>query len=120
MRNYPEPVTRPNPPQPRKFPWVWVLIALSIIVGLLIYISYLRTPSKVKATEAERDKLQNQVDTLTGVRDAEIEHVRQTSQAAADLGNSLTEKLPDEKIIIRDTTYDAMCKYITDYRPGQP
>jgi len=87
----------------------YISIALFIIcAGLLIYI--LARPDNVTPTTKKQvDIIQAKKDSIITI--AKIKSKNQVARAAA-----ITKSLPREKPIITDTTYAAMCEYITSYR----
>ncbi len=106
-----------NTPQQARFPWLWVILTVSVIAGLIWYIFQLKAESKIQDKIEQKIEIQKQADSLTTKRDDQIHSVITNSQTNAVRANNLIKTLPNEEIIIRDTTYAAMCKYITDYRP---
>jgi len=87
----------------------YLLIALFVIcTGLLIYI-ILRPANVPPATKKQVKAIEKVKDSI--ITKAKIKSNNQVARAAA-----ITKSLPREKPIIRDTTYAAMCEYITSYR----
>jgi hypothetical protein len=97
----------------------WAVLLIAIIVGLLVYWVTRRDPPDIKAAEFGKKEIVHDIDSLTKDRESVIEKTVNKSQTQATKADGLIKTLPNEKPIIRDTTYSAMCRYITNY-PGQP
>lgn len=102
---------------PRRINW-WLIAAVAIILILGAYIYRLRTTEAIKAAEHSRDEIVRDIDSLTSTRDAVIDDNVTSSRNHAKNSNQLINKLPNEKIIIPDTTDSYKRHYITNYRPG--
>jgi len=93
--------------QNTKFPWLSAFIIL-FIIGYAFF--WAIKPANVPATTKKQVELiQAKKDSIITI--AKIKSKNQVARAAA-----ITKSLPREKPIIRDTTYAAMCEYITSYR----
>ena len=93
------------------------IIALLIIAGLIWYIYNLKTDYNINNSAKQYEAIQKRIDSLESKQTAIIDSMLKLSQSRADHATEITEKLKYEKIIIRDTTYAAMCEYLTNYRP---
>ena len=93
------------------------IIALLIIAGLIWYIYNLKTDYNINNSAKQYEAIQKRIDSLENKQTAIIDSMLKLSQSRADHATKITEKLKHEKIIIRDTTYAAMCEYLTNYRP---
>jgi len=95
-----------------------IAIAVIIIAVLIFTMSNMSTSVKIDKKTDEKKTLQKKVDSLSAKRTEEITKITKTSQANAVQAKKLIKNLPNEKTIIRDTSYAAMCEYITNYRPN--
>ena len=93
------------------------IIALLIIAGLIWYIYDLKTDYKIEKSANEYNQIKDTIDSIETKKIEIIDKVSKNSQSSADRADKLTKSFKNEKIIIRDTTYDAMCEYLTNYRP---
>jgi len=85
---------------------VLCLIAFSLLIYNSMNPRIPPTKKQVERIEAKKDSI---------ITKAKIKSKNQVARAAA-----ITKSLPREKPIIRDTTYAAMCEYITSYRYTKP
>jgi len=94
------------------------IILLLIVIAVLIWtMANMTTNVKIDKKTTEKNQIQKKNDSLSVKRTEEITKIIDNSQANAVRADHLIKKLPNEKTIIRDTTYAAMCEYITNYRP---
>lgn len=96
----------------------WAVILIAIIVGLVVYYITRPDPEDIKAAEFGKKDIVHDIDSLTDARETVIEETVNKSQTQATKADGLIKTLPNEKPIIRDTTYTAMCEYITNYPPA--
>lgn len=94
----------------------WAVILIAIFVGLLVWYITKPDPQDVKKAEAKKEVTQSKIDSLGNARKDFIKDVVTNSQTQATKSEGLIKKLNDEKIIIPDTTYNAMFEYIANYK----
>lgn len=95
-----------------------IAIAVIIIAILIFTMSNMSTSVKIDKKIDEKKTVQKQIDSLSAKRTEETKKIINTSQANAFQAKKLIKNLPNEKTIVRDTSYAAMCEYITNYRPN--
>jgi len=96
---------------------IWAAVTLLIVCGLLYWIYCLKEDIVAIGTEKAKTEAATKVDSVTTAQSAIIDTVKKQSQNSADAAKSLIKNLPNEKATVKDTTYSAMCDYITNYRP---
>lgn len=92
---------------------------LILIAALTWYISILQTNVNILKAEAKQVEIVKKVETIKKQQAEVIKDLKTSSQSNADQGNKLINTLPNEKIFVSDTTFDAMREYIQNYRPNQ-
>lgn len=97
---------------------IGVSISLLIIAGLIYYITTLKNDIRIEKSAQENKSIKTRIDSLETKRTAIIDTLVNKSQSRADRANKITKTIKHEKIIIRDTTYAAMCEYLSNYRPN--
>jgi len=95
-----------------------IAIAIIIIAILIFAMSNMSTSVKIDKKTDEKKTVQKQIDSLSAKRTEETKKIINTSQANAVQAKKLIKNLPNEKTIVRDTSYAAMCEFITNYRPN--
>jgi len=101
---------------PRKHLYLYIALTgiAIVILGLYIYSRYV--PGNVINHERDKTKIVQQIDSLQAKRSnittGNIKH----SQSQAAKADSLFKTLKNEKTVIPDTTYTAMCEYVANYR----
>lgn len=95
---------------------IGVAISLLIIAGLIYYISTLKTDIEIEKSVEENKSIKTRIDSLETERTDLIDSVLTKSQSSADRANQITKTIEHEKIIISDTSYAAMCEYLSNYR----
>jgi hypothetical protein len=96
---------------------ILITITLLIIAGFIWYIQDLKTDYRIEKSANEYKRIQQSIDSVEAKRTEVIETVSKKSQSNADRAQTISKTVTNEKPIIRDTTYTAMCEYITNYRP---
>lgn len=96
---------------------IFVLAALLVIGGLCYWVYRLKQNIAEIETSKQVAEAAAKIDSVTVKQSAVIDTIKTQSQNSADSATNLIKHLPDEKITVRDTTYSAMCDYITNYRP---
>jgi len=85
-----------------------------VLLGLYIYSRYVS--GDIIDHERDKTKIVQQIDSLQAKRSdittANVKH----SQSQAAKADNLFKSLKNEKTVIPDTTYSAMCEYIANYR----
>ena len=113
----------PKPPEKPFFTNRTILIifagVLIVIAGLIWYASRIQTNVNILKAEAKQEAIVKKIDSLQTKQVDVITNLKTSSQSSADQGNKLINTLPDEKIIVSDTSFDAMREYIQNYRPNQ-
>lgn len=94
-------------------------VVLIVIACLIWYATRIQTNVNILKAETKQEAIIKKIDSLKTKQADVITDLKTSSQSKADYGNKLIKTLPDEKIIVSDTTYDAMLKYIQNYRPNQ-
>lgn len=84
------------------------------VLGIIVY-TLLIKPVEQKAFQEAKNKQ----DSLIIVRDAIIKNVIKYSNQNAAKGSQLIKTLPNEKIIIPDTTTNAKWEYLQNYSPNK-
>ena len=97
----------------------WAVVLIAIIVGVAVFYFTRQDPEDLKKAEDKKTDIQTSIDSLVDTRETLIKKTVEHSQIQAAKADGLIKTLPNEKPIIRDTAYAAMCEYITNY-PGQP
>jgi len=95
-----------------------VAVAVIIIAILIFTMSNMSTSVKIDKKTDEKKTVQKKIDSLSAKRTEEITKITKTSKDNAVQAKKLIKNLPNEKTIVRDTSYAAMCEYITNYRPN--
>lgn len=90
---------------------------LAIIFGLVDFVRHLNIDSKIDKKQIEAAATRENIDVSNKSIDNELNHLSEQSEKTAREAKKLTKKIQYEKPIIRDASYDSMCKYITNYRP---
>lgn len=101
-----------------KKPFNYIISAA--VIALIILLIWLFLFKKWET--AKPDKIQNiekQIDSAHQIQKTETDSFIKISDRDAKKSTSILKSLKHEKIIVRDTTYNAMCKYIEDYRPAK-
>lgn len=96
---------------------IWLVVTLAIVLGLLYWIYCLKEDIAAIGTEKQKTEAAAKVDSIGTRQGVIIDTIKHQSQNSADAATNLIKNLPNEKTTVRDTTYSAMCDYITNYRP---
>ena len=94
-----------------------ILAALLIIGGLCYWVYRLKQNIAEIETSKQVTEAGAKIDSVTVKQSAIIDTIKHQSQNSADAATNLIKNLPNEKTTVKDTTYSAMCDYITNYRP---
>jgi len=92
---------------------------LVLIAALVWYVSRLQTNVNILKAETKQAEIVKKIDSLETKQAEVITDLKTSSQSNADQGTKLINTLPNEKIFVSDTTFDAMREYIQNYRPNQ-
>lgn len=92
-----------------------VLILLSL--GLAFWIKAINTNSKIEGKKSEITTIKKQIDSLSLNQEKTIDSIDKQLEYNSEKSTNLIKNLPNEKANVSDTTYNAMCEYITNYRP---
>ena len=101
----------------RKWERIALIIMILVVAGLLYYIVRSKKNEELDSAVKQRDQTGMTIDSTKGEITTIIEDAAKNSQSSADEGNKLIKKLPKDEKTIPDTSYAAMCDYITNYRP---
>lgn len=92
---------------------IWTLIVAGFTWYLLDHFSRIEKAKIAKQIEIYVKK----IDSLKTIRKQKLDSVSSESISLVEKSAKILKTIRHEKIIVRDTTYDAMCKYIENYRP---
>ena len=98
------------------------ILALLIIAAGIIFAIYkhFETQAKLKPAIEQRKAIETKIKDTEFKMDSSLNHLQEKSNSAATLSNNIKTKIQNEKSEINtvsDTTYDAMCKHVAEFRP---
>jgi hypothetical protein len=94
-----------------------VLVLWVLLTGLIVFkIIQLNNEDRVLEEKKNNQIIKQKIDTLETKRTSILDFISNESETNAARVKKITKSLKDEKITIPDTTYAAMCEYITNYR----
>lgn len=99
----------------QKFP-TSVIFFIAIVVGLVVFFTtkyYTKKEYQEKHLKEQKTVIKNDLKSLTDKRDSITKKTVEKQKQAV----KLIKKIPsNEKPIIRDTAYTAMCEYVSNYK----
>lgn len=98
------------------FPILWIAGTILLIIGLLWYITKLRNDIDTGEAKQEKRAIEKKIDSINHGSEKQIEHLKKTANVSAEKSTNLIKSLPNEKTIVPDTAFAAMCKYIAEYQ----
>ena len=100
-----------------KFYVILFVLWTALTVGVTWYILDIRNDRnnqlKIKQIELGVKK----IDSVKTIRNHKLDSVKSESNYSVKKSTELLKKINHEKIIVPDTTYISMCKYVENYRP---
>lgn len=93
-----------------------VVISFIVILILIAWIFNIKQDLKLQTIPAEIKTTKQKIDSVSNERTNEISDFTKRSENDAKKSTEIIKSIQHEKIIVRDTSYAAMCKYIEDYR----
>lgn len=97
----------------------WLLLVIAFAIGWTVWYFTYTARNDIPAAETQKQNLQNTIDSLSDKRTQVSNELIKNSNSQVKKSNDLIKTLPNEKPIIRDTTYAAMSEYITNYDPNR-
>jgi citrate lyase synthetase len=88
-----------------------------LIIGVTWYILDIRNNLNNQEKTKQIEIVSKKIDSIKTIRKQKFDSIIQESNNSVIKSNKLLKKINHEKIIIPDTTYSYMCKYIENYRP---
>ena len=99
-----------------KKPFKYIIGAAVIaLMFLLVWVFLFKKWDPEKPQEIKRTE--KKIDSLHQVLNSGLNTYIDISEREAKKSELIIKSIKNEKIIVRDTTYDAMCEYIKNYRP---
>lgn len=97
--------------------FITAFIAL-LIYSVVVSVQVKRLNNKIEVMEARKlaGKAKKTSDSITAEKKQELSDLVKQSDSASNQSSKIIKSIEHEKITVRDTTYDAMCKYIQNYR----
>lgn len=105
----------------KRKPWQkWTLFFLILTIIILIVVVVKQEKSKkLEKAKTEKQTLTKEKDSLVKKRDSLIFKSKQNLKNYSIESKSILKTIQNEKIYdVNDTTYNAMCEYITNYKPN--
>jgi hypothetical protein len=97
-------------------PWILLFVAILLVFGTLWFSGYFNN-GKIQKAETEKKVIETKRDS-TGAKQSEDRAILvENAKSRSEQSHNISKPFTNEKIIIRDTTYSAMCDYIRSYRP---
>jgi hypothetical protein len=101
-----------------KKPFKYIISAAVIaLIFLLIWVFLFKKWDPEKPKEIKRTEIK--IDSLQQILNSGLNNYIDISEREAKKSKEILKSIKHEKITVRDTTYDAMCKYIENYRPAK-
>lgn len=94
-----------------------IIFAVAFIMASFFMYRIMHRNNQLKITKIEQKQIKKSVDSLKTSQHNIIRSASEFSTKTAKKSINLIKNLPNEKTIINDTNYDAMCRYITIYKP---
>lgn len=101
-----------------KISWIPILCVLGIVYVIVLFFFTRYQNNQIESLIKERDSIKVKIDSLKQIRESINDKLSDDSELYVKKSDSLTKTVNYEKIIfVRDTSFDAMCRYISNYRP---
>lgn len=94
-----------------------VITSFVVILILLAWIFNIKQDVKLEKLPVEIKSTKQKIDSISKDRNDQITDFATRLETDAKTSNKIIKSIQHEEIIIRDTTYIVMCKYIENYRP---
>ena len=92
---------------------VWTCLVAGTTWYIMDSINDLNILKREKQIEIETKK----IDSVKTIRNQKLDSVSSESNSLVEKSAKILKTIKHEKIIVRDTSYTYMCKYIENYRP---
>jgi len=94
--------------------WLILLISTVLVMSLMYYVRQQKTTVVAKK---EKKAIEKKIDSIEAIVTYDFNDLSEKSKNRSKLSTKIKKSNEKIAITVRDTTYDAMCKYITDFKP---
>ncbi len=98
---------------------LWLLLIMAAILIFAGY-KYIKTQRDLKPALEQQESIKTKIKQTESEMDSSLDTLRQKSESTSELSTNIKTKTKNEKSeinTVRDTSYDAMCKFITEFKP---
>lgn len=98
---------------------IWAIIVSALIVIVLVWMIFNKSvDSKIVAEQSKKQNIEKVIDSIKTDKLQEKNNFSEKAETRSKTATTIFKSIPHEKPIVNDTTYSAMCDYITNYKPN--